>query len=129
MFTLICVYLFVETDQIGGGCTEENEGHLHVVRTKANSLQSESVNANVSSDERERERALPFHILKCHFPKSLLQKPTLILFVVWICDIMTDWIFQVLSQVLSALLWIVMNSQLGHRRWVMHQCQITEVQV
>lgn len=55
MFTLICVYLFVETDQIGGGCTEENEGHLHVVRTKANSLQSESVNANVSSDERERE--------------------------------------------------------------------------
>lgn len=127
MFTLICVYLFVETDQIGGGCTEENEEHLHVVRTKANSLQSESVNANVSSDE--RERALPFHILKCHFPKSLLQKPTLILFVVWICDIMTDWIFQVLSQVLSALLWIVMNSQLGHRRWVMHQCQITEVQV
>lgn len=123
MFTLICVYLFVETDQIGGGGTEENEGHLRVVKTKANSLQSGSVNANV------RERALPFHILKCHFPKSLLQKPTLILFVIWICDIMTDWIFQVLSQVLSALLWIVMNSQLGHHRWVMHQCQITEVQV
>lgn len=74
MFTLICVYLFVETDQIGGGCTEENEEHLHVVRTKANSLQSESVNANVSSDERERElfRSISSSVI---FPKASFRSP------------------------------------------------------
>lgn len=63
------------------------EGDLFIVK-KNHSQQRNSVKASVSCDE--RERAVLLHILKCHFPKSLLQKPTLILFVIWICDIMMD---------------------------------------